>query len=147
VRCCCCCRRRLDNNNDDNTELCSSLNIVITVGVRRIHVTPVLTTRNVHTLWDTRCGDLRVAVQQLRPCVWYQGLCAIASSTDHSGTDRRRRRRSNTPSVCCFFLRFLRCSRCVRSVHHMHKDGSLRSYFLFSTFCFGLTGTIEGEKI
>jgi hypothetical protein len=105
VRCCCCCRR-LDNNNDDNTELCSSLNIVITVGVRRIHVTPVLTTRNVHTLWDTRCGDLRVAVQQLRPCVWYQGLCAIASSTDHSGTDRRRRRRSNTPSVCCFFFAF-----------------------------------------
>jgi hypothetical protein len=62
-----------------------------------------------------------VAVQQLRPCVWYQGLCAIASSTDHSGTERKRERKKKggnskkefVPFCHVSFLSLFRCSRCT----------------------------------
>jgi hypothetical protein len=60
-----------------------------------------------------------VAVQQLRPCVWYQGLCAIASSTDHSGTERKREKKRGkqqkefVPFCHVSFLLLFRCSRCT----------------------------------
>jgi hypothetical protein len=86
-----------------------------------------------------------VAVQQLRPCVWYQGLCAIASSTDHSGTERKRggkkgnSKRNSFLFVTSLFSRFfavlvalLRAHCCLTITHTGRPPHKGRSSFLIS---------------
>jgi hypothetical protein len=82
-----------------------------------------------------------VAVQQLRPCVWYQGLCAIASSTDHSGTERKRggkkgnSKRNSFLFVTSLFSRFfavlvaLLRAHCCLTIMHTGRPPPQRALF------------------